>query len=349
MAVSNLLIGVLGALVATNQPAALSNLVTQTTGVSIAAVSTNSPIEQELQKIEDEDDVAAAEVDGWIRQNQEFEAKGAGIPKAELNRRIRERFDASKKAYQDFIQKHPDYAEGRIAYASFLNDLGDEDGSFEQLLKARDINPKLPAIWNNLANYYGEHGPMTNAFICYEKAIQIDPTEPVYYENFGTTVYLYRKDVREYYHVNEQQVFDKAMALYANATRLDPTNFQLASDVATSYYGIKPLRTNDALTAWTNTLALAHNEAERESIYIHFARVEAQTGNFADAHKRLDAVTNEMYSDLKRRVTRSLHDKEHPEEVTNDVPDAVDLPVAPGKTNVVEKIATPSPSPRPSP
>lgn len=345
MPVSNLLIGVLGALVATNQPAALSNLVTQTTGISVAAIDTNNPVEQELQKIEEADDAAAAEVDGWIRQNQEFAANGAAIPKAELNRRIRERFDASKKAYEDFIKRHPDYAEGRVAYASFLNDLGDEEGSCKQLLKARDINPKIPAIWNNLANYYGEHGPMTNAFICYEKAISIDPTEPVYYDNFGTTVYLYRKDVREYYHLNEQQVFDKALGLYSNAMRLDPTNFLMASDVAMTYYGIKPLRTNDALKAWTNAFTLARDEVEREGVYIHFARIEAQSGNFADAHKRLDAVTNEMYADLKRRVARSLNDKEHPEQATNDVPYAADLPVVPGKTNELDEVKAPSPSP----
>ena len=33
---------------------------------------------------------------------------------------------------------------------------------------------------------------------------------------------------------------------------------------AESYYGIHPLRTNDALVAWTNALNVAHNDAERE-------------------------------------------------------------------------------------
>ena len=328
---SNLLIGVLGALVATNQPAALSNLVTQTTGVTITAVDTNSAVEQELQKIEDQDDAASAEVDGWIRENQEFAAKGAAIPKEELSRRIRARFDVVKKAYEDFIKQHPDYAQGRIAYASFLEDLGDEDGSYEQLLKAREIDPKIPSIWNNLANYYGEHGPLTNAFICYEKAIQLDPTESIYYQNFGTTVYLFRKDVREYYHLTEQQVFDKAMALYSNATRLDPTNFVLASDVAMSYYGIKPLRTNDAFLSWSNALKLARDEVEREGVYIHFARLDGQTGKFDEGRRQLEAVTNPMYADLKRRVERSINDKEHPELVTNEPPAEVDNPT-PEKT-----------------
>jgi tetratricopeptide (TPR) repeat protein len=338
--VSNLLIGVLGAIVATNQPAALSNLVTGTTGISIAAVSANAagannPLQLELQKIEDADDAAAAEVDGWIRENNEFAAKGAGIPKAELNRRIRDKFDTSRKAYQDFIKRHPDYAPARVAYASFLNDMGEEDAEVEQLEKARDLDPTIPAVWNNLANYYGEHGPTTNAFICYEKAIQLDPNEPVYYHNFGTTIYLFRNDVRDYYHLNEQQTFDKAMALYANAIRLDPTNFALASDVAMSYYGIKPLRTNDALAAWNTALKLAHDEIEREGIYIHFARIESQAGMFAEARKRLDAVTNEMYLDTKRRVAHMIDEKEHPELVKDEPPIGPPLPAR--KTNAPDE------------
>ncbi len=224
----------------------------------------------------------------------------------------------------------------RIAYASFLDDIGDEDAGYLQLLKARDLDPTLPAVWNQLGNYYGEHGPTTNAFICYEKAIQLDPKESVYYQNFGTTVYLFRKDVKEFYHINEQQVFDKAMALYSNATRVDPTNFELATDVAQSYYGIKPLRIKDALQAWTNALKLAHDEIEREGVYIHLARFKIQGGEFAQAQQELNAVTNAMYADLKRRELRSLNDKEHPEQATNAP--VVGPPAGPPKTNSVSAV-----------
>ena len=47
---------------------------------------------------------------------------------------------------------------------------------------------------------------------------RLEPDEPVYYQNFATTVYLYRKDAREFYHIGEQQVFDKALDLYRQAT-----------------------------------------------------------------------------------------------------------------------------------
>jgi len=315
--VSSLLVGVLSALVATNPAAAASNFVAQTTGLSVAVPDPNDPVARELKKVMDDDDAAQAEVDGWIRENTEFAAKGAGVPQKEMRARILKRFEPIRKAYAGFVERHPDNAKGRVAYASFLHDLGDEEGEVEQLEKARTLDPKDPAIWNNLANYYGHEGELTNAFVHYEKAIELNPLEPVYYHNFGTTVYLYRKDVREYYHLTEQQVFDKALGLYAKSLQLDPTNFPLATDVAQTYYGIRPLRTNEALMAWTNTLSIAHDELEREGIYIHLARVKISVGRFAEAQAHLNAVTNDAYAELKKRLTRVLAEKQDP---TNNAP-----------------------------
>jgi tetratricopeptide (TPR) repeat protein len=279
--------------------------------------ATNAPptdpkalMEQELKKLEEADDIAKAETDEMINRNAEFAAKGAGLSEAEMSRRIRQRLEPVRKGYEDFIQRHPEYAPARIAYASFLNDIGDEDGEFAQLEKARELDPTDPAVWNNLANYYGHNSPVTNAFAYYEKAISLDGNEPIYYHNFGTTVYLFRKDAREYYGIEEQQVFDKALNLYSNAMRLDPTNYALATDVAMTYYGIKPLRADDALHAWTNALQLAPEQSERERVYLHLARIEMAAGRYAASHDHLNAVTNQIHDVVKQRLARNLNQRE---------------------------------------
>ena len=317
---SDLLIGLVSAVLATNQPQAISNLVEQHTGVSVTMVNPNDPLEQELQKLMDEDDAAANEVDKWIRDNNNFFAAGAGISKEDMRLRILDRFMAVRKDYESFLRRNPDYARGRMAYGSFLNDIGEEEAAVAQYEIAAKLNPKDPAVWNNLANYYGEFSPVTNAFAYYAKAIELDPSEPVYYQNFATTVYLFRKDAREFYSINEQQVFDKALGLYLQAMKLAPDNFPLATDYAQSYYGIKPLRTNDALVAWTNTLAIAQDESQREGVYLHLARIKLSIGQYDEARAHLAAVTNADYTDLKNRLQRSLADREHPS--TNVVEEA---------------------------
>jgi tetratricopeptide (TPR) repeat protein len=172
-------------------------------------------------------------------------------------------------------------------------------------------------VYNNLANLYGHLGPVKKAFDYYAKAIELNPQEPIYYHNFGTTVYLFRKDAMDFYGITEQQVYDKALGLYSKALKLDPQNFPLASDVAQTYYGIRPLRTEEALKAWTNTLAIAHDEIEREGVYLHLARIKLAAERFAEARAHLSAVTNDMYDVLKKRLARNLDEQEQKARGTN--------------------------------
>ena len=302
------MIGLVGALMATNQPAAISNLVAQTTGMSVPVPG--DPAELELDKLMTEDDAALAEIDGWIQENQAFKEKGAGVPDKELNQRIHKRLDQVRHAYDDYLKRYTNSASGRIAYASFLDHIGEEEQQVKLLEEAAKLDPKNPASFNQLANYYGHRGPVNLAFQDYEKAIAIDPKESVYYWNLATTVYLYRKDSKDYYHLDEQQVFDKAMALYGKALELDPTNFDLATDLAETYYGIRPFRPEPALVAWTNALRIAGNDVEREGVYIHLARVKYLAGQYVEARAQLREVTNSMYAELKRRLNRNLDEKE---------------------------------------
>jgi tetratricopeptide (TPR) repeat protein len=166
-----LFIGLLGALVAGSQPAGVTNQAAKTGAVPLAAADPNDPVEKEFQQLMAEDNAAQAEVDKWIESDQESAAKGAGVPADELNQRIRARFEPVQRAYRDFITRHPNHVPARLTYASFLDDLHDEEGELAQLDRARELDPKNPAVWNQLANYHGHNGEVKKAFEFYAKAI----------------------------------------------------------------------------------------------------------------------------------------------------------------------------------
>ncbi len=270
----------------------------------------NDPVEQAYLQLLRQDDAAQEEADRWIKEADAFRAKGAPFSHESLNARIEQRFAVVRKAYEDFVQQHPDHVRARLAYGSFLYETKDEDEGVAQWEKARQLDPKNPAAWNNLANHYGHRGPVEKAFEYYQRAIDLAPDEPVYLQNLATTTYLFRKDAMAYYKITEKQVFDRALELYRKAVKLDPDNFPLATDYAQSYYGIKPLRTEEALAAWNYALKIANDDFERQGVYVHLARVELNSGLFDQAQKHLDLVTNDFYNGLKSRLQRNLLEKQ---------------------------------------
>jgi len=303
---SDILAGLLAALVATNSPSALTNPAPEKTTVSVKAPDPSDPVEKEFLKLEAEDDAAVEEIEKMSDAAGAAGANGGTQAQLSLRVRVRERLDAVKKDYEDFVRRHPDYARARLAYGSFLNQSGDPEGALAQWEKASQLAPNNPAVWNNLGNYYEENN-VKKALEYYSKAITLDSSQSVYYHNLAVCVYMFRTDAAEYWKISEQEVFDTALALYQKAMRLDPDNFILATDYAECFYGIRPPRLQEGLAAWNQCLKIAHDEVEREGVYIHLARIQLALNHFDESQRALDAVTNPMYSVLKNRLASNLN------------------------------------------
>lgn len=259
------------------------------------------PTETEFYRIMEMDNQARGEIDEWNLEEMERIQKGEPSSLT-LRAKIRQRLEPIHAAYKDFISKHPRHAGAHLAYGSFLYELGEESQAVEYWEKGRQIDPENPAAWNNLANYYGHSGSIKKAFEYYQKAIDLNPQESVYYHNFGTSVYLFRKDAKEHFDIDEQAVFDKALELYGKATALSPDDFLLASDVAMTYYGIQPPRYEEHLKAYEKALRLARDEIERQGIYVHLARIHINSGNPEAARSYLEQINHEIYQALKTRI-----------------------------------------------
>ena len=321
---TNLLAGLLGALLATNQPAAFSNLISQRPGVTAEAADLNDPVEREYRQLLAEDDAAHADV--YVLSKDDTKPIDGSTPATNtlVRAQVSRRLEPVRKGYEDFLKRHPEHARARLAYGSFLNDVGDEHAAAAQWEKARDINPRLPAVWNNLGNYYGHNGKVADAFTCYDKAIALAPLESVYYQNLATTAFLFRKPAEEHYGLTEPQLFNRVMSLYNKALALDPGNFALAVELAQTYYGFKPPVSGDleedrrtekehydtALEAWQRAMKLANDDVERQSVRVHLARVNIMAGNLEEAHRDLDLVTNGVFTPVKARLQKKLEGRE---------------------------------------
>jgi tetratricopeptide (TPR) repeat protein len=329
--VSDLLLGALSALLATNTPSALSNLVRAQTGLVIAVPDAKDPAEREYQRILALDDEAQEEVQRWTQDREALRTRMTDLDVTLFRGKVRARYEPVKEAYEAFLKAHPNHGRARLAYGSFLGDIGEEDLAHAQWIRAAELDPQNPAAWNNLANYYGHNGPVTNAFACYARALALRPRESLYYQNYATTVFLFRHDAKAYFGLTEAQVFAKALALYREARRLDPDNFVLATDLAQSYYPLMPKTppadaaerqaqkgvVDEALAAWDDALKLASDETARQGVRLHQARWQINAGRFADARDSLARITNGALATSVRNLSNKLSKLEHPTPATN--------------------------------
>ena len=203
---SDLLSGLLAALVSTNTPVAVSNLVQEKTGISIQVADPNDPVEKAFRKLEEEDDAAVEEIEKWSDAAATNKFAGEKDAQITLSLRIKDRLALVKSDYEDFIQHHPDYVRARLAYGSFLNQTHDAQGALAQWEKASQLAPNNPAVWNNLGTYYEENN-VKKAFEYFSKAITLDPSQPLYYHNLAFSLYMFRTDAEEYWNICREGSF----------------------------------------------------------------------------------------------------------------------------------------------
>lgn len=297
---------------ATNPPAA-------TGAVAIASAPSTPAADRELTRLMAEDDAAQAEIDGWIKEDLAFKAQGAGQVPAALNARIDQRIDPVIKSYEDFVRRYPEHVRGRLAYGTLLNDLGREEDAYLHFERARQLDPKSAAAWNNLGNYYSHKRLIRKALEAFSKAAELNPDTALYQQNLATCVFMFRAEAKQYFQwSDDQQVLRRALEHFKRARKLDPQNFALATDLAQVYYHLRPepgsssaetearqeKLTDEALGAWREALRLAHDDLEREGVLIHMARVCVEASRFAQATEYLGAVKDPRYDSLRQELER---------------------------------------------
>ena len=305
--------------------AAVLRLGAETNVVVLTPPATNVPanpelVQAEFQKLLAADNAAQAEADRWVLDNQKFAAQGGGISKEDLRLRIQVRFAPIRKAYDDFLQQHPDHVPGLLAYGSLLNDLADEAGGAVQWERASQLAPTNPATWNNLANHAAGSGDTKKAFAYFERSIALAPEVATYRRNLGSAIVHFRTNAMTYYELSEQAVLDKGLNFLRQAQKQESDDFPLATEIAQIYYGLQPPRVDEALQAWETAQKLSADDVERDGVRLHLARVNLQAGRFEEAHRQLGLIKYAGYADLKRKLAEQLAQAETPATNTNAPP-----------------------------
>ena len=135
---SDLTIGLLSALLATNQPQAVSNLVQQHTGVSVPLVDVNDPAERELRNLMERIVILCPQVRIDARHIPLNAARRAPAERAvEFTGSLQE---VRETAEREYIMKKLEDTKGNVSRTAEL--LGMERSNLYRKMKALGIAPK---------------------------------------------------------------------------------------------------------------------------------------------------------------------------------------------------------------
>ena len=281
--------------------------------VSLRLVAADA--EKEFAQILQADNAAITQITFWIHNNLD-RIKENETERGALALRIRDRLAPIRQQYIDFLKRHPQHARARVAYGSFLTHIDHRQGAINQWKQALKTDPENAAALNNLAIHLGTIALQTQqtrgiqeAFRALDKAIQLNPKEPLYRHNFATLLCSFQQPAARYYKIKPQQIIQKAIGEYDAAIKLSPNKFEYAADRAEAFLDLTPFPHAEAIRAWQATLAIAETPDERDWAYLQTAIAHFKGEQWKHVTSTLKRMTGEHHQPLASQLRRATEAK----------------------------------------
>lgn len=275
-----------------------------------------SPTESRFQSILAADNAAMRDILVCLDQNaQSIQANP--VSRSTFRNRARQQVLQVRDTYGRFLEDNPDHSRARNAYASFLRYIGDEKLAEEYWNQILASDEKNAATHNNLARHLVfvaiEQKSLTSiprAFVLIEKAIILDLKQPMYRHNLATTICLYPEEAARHFQSTTNKALERAFEEYQTALKLDPKNFEIASDLAEIYLQIVPIQKDSAIVAWNRALRLAQTERQKDSVHLNIAILEFKTGDHRAVRQSLMKVSGNYFADMKAELEKKVSESE---------------------------------------
>jgi len=224
------------------------------------------------------------------------------LRQAEVRAKLR-RLEAD---YRFFIYEHPQDADALVSFGGFLYDQGREEEGLQFWQRAITVDPHCAKAYNNLAVDYGHNGRAADALRYHQKAIELDPSDPIFRFNWATTCVLFRKDAHEVYGWDTDQIFEHGLEEFRKARDLEPQNVEYAWAYAQTFYQVNKPDWQQAYAAWQFCLNQQVDEVGRERVYSQLARVCLRWGRLDKARSWLAKITSDDVLPMRRVLERRL-------------------------------------------
>lgn len=214
--------------------------------------------------------------------------------------------------WAEYFAEHPEDVDALLIHGKYLRAVGDDEAAYREFSKADALNPNLPVVKQQLANYEAEHGLPKFAYANLSSAVALAPDVSVYRLQLADFILFYREEliVREKF---TQQALDAVMMeSYRRAAQLEPENSALQWKYARAFYDAGRPDWNAALTQWDLVLSkFAPLNLDRQTALANKARVLIELRRDAQAREILETQVDlpSLLAD-KRRLLEIINSKE---------------------------------------
>lgn len=191
--------------------------------------------------------------------------------------------------WAEYFAEHPEDVDALLIHGKYLRAVGDDEAAYKEFSKANALNPNLPVVKQQLANYEAEHGLPKFAYANLSAAVALAPDVSVYHLQLADFILFYREEliVREKF---AQQALDTVMMeSYRRAARLEPENSALQWKYARAFYDAGKPDWNAALAQWNLVLSkFAPLNLDRQTALANKARVLIELRRDSQAREILE-------------------------------------------------------------
>lgn len=208
-----------------------------------------------------------------------------------------------EKIYIDLEAKYPASADVKNARAEFIWSMGDEEGAVRKWEAALADDAKHPVVLEHLGGGWLAAGDVKKAAAYYRRAVESMPQNAEYTFTLANVTFLFRKELIDSTYQDESAVLDRALALFAEASRLQPLSVHYARSYAETFYSLPKPDWKAALTAWQH---FAEISPQADFAQINLARIHLKLGQKDAAKACLDKVQTQEYQRIKAKLAERI-------------------------------------------
>ncbi len=206
-------------------------------------------------------------------------------------------------AYDQLVAENAASAAVLAARGDFRWECDEHRGAVEDWQAALLLEPTNAGALIGLGGAAVSAGEIAKAAALHRQAVTAQPQHALAHFALANVLYLFRHQLRDETHPDEQSVLQDALTHFAEAARLSPMNAEYARAFAETFYGLPAPDWPQARKAWEKVYDLS---SVKDFALVNLARVDLHLGHFDAARRCLDQVQGADYQRVKTRLEARL-------------------------------------------